>query len=67
MTDRRIEVLKMISADMESDAKNLDGLPFNGTTVGMQFGHQGAAITTLAEIIQTILEERSHKEEANDS
>lgn len=55
---RKIKVLKMIADDMKSDAKNFDGRPFNGKTVAEYFGNQGAAIASLAKIMQSILNER---------
>lgn len=55
--DRRIEVLEMIATDMKNDAKNLDGQPFNGKSIGKCFGQQGAAITALAVIVKSILEQ----------
>lgn len=56
--DKRIEVLKTIADDMENDVKNFDGKPFNGRTVAQYFGCQGAAITALANIVRSILEEK---------
>ena len=56
---KRVKVLKMISDDMKKDAKNFDGRPFNGRTVAEYFGHQGAAISALANIIRSILEEEN--------
>ncbi len=60
--NKKINVLKMIAADMKNDAKNFDGRPFNGKTVAEYFGNQGAAIAVLADIVKSILE----KEEQND-
>ncbi|MCP4651095.1 MAG: hypothetical protein GY853_13590 [PVC group bacterium] len=53
--DKRIKVLKMIAVDMKNDAKKFDGRPFNGKTVAEYFGNQGAAISALAKIIESIL------------
>jgi hypothetical protein len=53
--DDRIKVLEMIAADMENDAKNFDGKPFNGRTVAEYFGNQGAAIAALADILKSVL------------
>ena len=53
-----LEVLKMVASDMERDAKDFDGKPFNGQTVATYFGYQGAAIAGLAKIMQQILEEK---------
>ena len=57
MTTERIKVLKMIAEDMKNDAKNFDGRPFDGRTVAEYFGNQGAAISALANIVESILEQ----------
>lgn len=59
--DKRIKVLKMIATDMENDAKNFDGRPFNGKTVAEYFGNQVAAIKALADIVKSILEQQHDK------
>ena len=51
-----INVLNMIASDMEQDAKNFDGKPFSGKTMGTYFGCQGAAIATIAKVVREILE-----------
>ena len=53
----RIKVLDMIAADVERDAKEFDGKPFNGRTVAEYFGNHGAAIAGLAKIVKSILEQ----------
>ena len=58
MTEK-IEVLQMIANDMERDAKEFDGKPFNGKTVATYFGNHGAAIAALANIMKKILEDKS--------
>lgn len=55
--NKKISVLEMIAADMEKDAKNFDGQPFKGKTVAEYFGNQGAAISALANIVKSILEQ----------
>ena len=55
--DKKIKVLEMIAKDMENDAKDFDGRPFDGKTVAEYFGNQGAAIAALAGIIKSILEQ----------
>ena len=52
-----INTLNMIAQDMKDDAANFDGKPFTGRTVGEYFGNHGAAISALAKIIKTILEQ----------
>ena len=48
----------MIAKDMENDAKNFYGKPFNGKTVAEYFGNQGAAVSALAEILKSIIKEK---------
>ena len=55
---KSIKILKMIEEDMEKDATNFDGQPFNGKTVATYFGNQGAAIAALANLIRATLEEK---------
>lgn len=50
--------LKEIAQDMKDDAKNFDGKPFNGRTVGEYIAYQGAAIAGLAKILIMVLEEK---------
>ena len=54
--EKEIKILETIMQDMEDDARNFDGKPFNGITVATYFGNQGAAIATLAEIMKDRLE-----------
>ena len=56
--DKQIKVLEMIATDMRTDASSFDGRPFNGKTVGEYFGKQGAAIATLAAILESIIKEK---------
>ena len=61
--DRRIKVLRMIAEDMKEDAASFDGRPFTGATVAEYFGHQGAAIAALANILRlTITKEEEPNE-----
>lgn len=57
--DKQIKVLKMIADDMKNDAKNFEGRPFNGRTVGECLGYQGVAIAKLADIMRSIIEENA--------
>ena len=63
--DKRIIILTMIANDMKNDAKNFDGLDFNGKNVAEYNGNQGAAIATLANIVKSILKETTHHEPNN--
>ena len=58
---KTLKVLEMISQDMADDAKNFDGKPFNGRTVAEYFGHQGAAISALADIIKGLVKEENNE------
>ncbi len=57
--DKRIAVLEAIAQDMKNDARDFDGRPFNGKTVAEYFGNQGAAIAALANIVKSLLEDKS--------
>jgi len=59
VTDKKIEVLKMIAQDMKEDAEKFDGRPFDGKTVAEYFGNQGVAIAALADIIKTVIEKQN--------
>ena len=61
MSEKTVEVLKMIAEDMKNDAKNFDGKPFNGKTVATYFGNQGAAIAALAKIVMAEVNKREGK------
>jgi hypothetical protein len=56
-----VKVLEMIADDMQNDARDFDGRPFNGKTVAEYFGNQGAAIAALADIVKSIIEEERTK------
>jgi hypothetical protein len=57
ITDSRIQICENIAKDMETDAANFDGKPFTGRVVGEYMGYHGAAISALADLIKSILEE----------
>ena len=59
MSQKRIKVLSLIASDMQADAAKFDGRPFNGKTVAEYFGNQGAAISALADVLKSILEEEA--------
>lgn len=63
--NKRVRVLDWTAADMKNDAENFDGRPFNGKTVAEYFGNQGAAISALANIVKSILEQ-TEKESQNE-
>ena len=53
--DRRLEVLKMIKADVVNDLTESEGEPFTGRNVHVLFGKQAAAIQALANIVETLV------------
>ncbi len=53
--ERLIEICEDIALDMENDAREFDGKPFNGSTVATYFGNHGAAIKALADIIKELI------------
>jgi len=59
MKQKTIKILEMIAADMKNDAEKFDGQAFTGRTVAEYNGNQGAAIAALANIIKSMLEDKS--------
>jgi len=55
--DKTVKILEMIADDMKNDAKNFNGLPFNGKVVAEYFGNQGAAIAALARVVKEVINE----------
>ena len=51
-----LNVLQMIADDVENDALEFDGKPFNGRTVAEYFGNHGAAIAAIALILKEVIE-----------
>ncbi len=57
MTLDDIKVLEMVIRDVEKDAKEFDGKPFNGRTVAQYFGYHGAAIVAVTKILKKLIEQ----------
>jgi len=57
--EKMVEVLDLISKDVEEDAKTLDGKPFTGKVVETQFGNHGAAIVGIVAILKELLEDKN--------
>lgn len=55
-SDRR-ETLKLIREDVFTDAASLDGMPFDGMTVGTMFGNLLAMVGGLVSVIETLIPE----------
>lgn len=58
-TARQLRALRLIAADMESDAAALEGAPFDGPTVAPVLGQLMAAIAALAKVMAAHIEEQS--------
>lgn len=52
-----LKVVKQVAQDVENDAKEFDGKPFDGKTVAEYFGNHGAAINALANVLKQIIED----------
>lgn len=50
------EVMAMIQQDTEAEAMALDGQPFDGKTVAVQFGNLLAEVNSIAKAVQVIAE-----------
>ena len=53
--ERIAEVMRLIAADCEHDALALDHRPFDGRSVGEQFGNILAAVKSLAEAVEVLV------------
>lgn len=53
--NRLIKICEEVALDVERDATQFDGKPFNGITVATYFGNHGAAIKALADVLKEIL------------
>lgn len=58
--ERLLEICEQVSQDVENDAKEFDGKPFDGKTVAAYFGHHGAAINALANVLKEILKNETN-------
>lgn len=55
LKNKLIEICDTIATDMEKDAREFDGKPFDGKTVATYFGYQGAAIAGLANVVKELI------------
>lgn len=60
MGKSRLDVLNIIIEDCETDAKEFDGKPFTGKTLGELHGILEAKIQALARILKELVEEHDH-------
>lgn len=54
--EKIIKVMNMVAEDVEHDAADFDGKPFDGKTIGTYMGNHGAAIKAVVEAIKEILD-----------
>lgn len=54
--DSLIQICNQIAIDMEKDARDFDGRPFDGKTVAEYMAYQGAAIKALSDVLKTVIE-----------
>ena len=59
--EKIINVIKMVAEDVERDAAEFDGKPFNGKTMATYMGNHGAAIKAVANAVKEILEAQDDK------
>ena len=57
--DKIIGVMEMVAKDVEGDAEDFDGKPFNGKTMATYMGNHGAAIKAVSDAIKEILADDS--------
>jgi hypothetical protein len=58
--DKLIKICEQVALDVERDAREFDGKPFDGKTVAAYFGYHGAAIKALADVLKEVLKNRSN-------
>lgn len=56
--EKLIKICEEVGLDVENDARQFDGKPFNGKTVAEYLGNHGAAIKALADILKEIIKEK---------
>lgn len=54
---RVIEVMDLVAQDAENDVHEMEGKPFTGRAVSVQFGNVGAMLKTLANAVKALVEE----------
>lgn len=52
-----IKICGQVAEDVQRDAKEFDGKPFDGKTVATYFGYHGAAIKALADVLKKLIED----------
>jgi hypothetical protein len=60
---RVMEVMDLIAKDAENDVNEMEGKPFTGRAVSVQFGNVGAMLVALANAVKALVEELVPDEE----
>ena len=53
--EKLIKICEQVAADVENDAREFDGKPFNGKVVAQYFGYHGAAIKALSDVLKALI------------
>ncbi|MEO6305079.1 MAG: hypothetical protein ABIP51_18115 [Bacteroidia bacterium] len=53
--NKLLKICEQVSFDVENDAKEFDGKPFDGKTVATYFGNHGAAIQALSDVLKELI------------
>jgi hypothetical protein len=57
--EKVIKVLQQIAEDTKKEAKKFDKAPLNGETIATYFGYHGAAIATLAGVVELLIKKEN--------
>lgn len=55
LKNKLLKICSSVKEDVERDASEFDGKPFNGKTMAEYMGYHGAAIGALAEVIENLV------------
>lgn len=55
-----VKLCEQVATDVENDAKEFSGKPFDKETVVKYFNNQSAAIKALADVLKHLLEHPNH-------
>ena len=54
--EKTSKILSMISEDIPKDLKDLEGKPFNGKNVAVQFGYLSAQVDAIAKQVKKLVD-----------
>ncbi len=55
--EKAIRMLNDVQNDMQRDVEDINGDPISGAAVALYFGHQAAAISAVAQVLKSIVED----------